>query len=79
MLKKWQEHSFVSDNAHEDISKTQSAELYESESIQKSKRLETTYDNCARLLHTTSYYYTHTNVDLLGMCDVYTYGTKIPT
>ena len=50
MLKKWQEHSFVSDNAHEDITENLSAQLEELDSIQKSKHLETTYEKCARLL-----------------------------
>ena len=48
--KKWQEHSFVSDNASEAIAKNRCARLDESDSIQKRKRLETTYEKCALLL-----------------------------
>ena len=43
MLKKWQEHSFVSDNTCEAIAENRSAQLDKSDSIQKRKRLETTY------------------------------------
>ena len=48
--KKWQEHSFVSDNACETIIANWSAQHNESESIQKRKRLENTYEKCAGLL-----------------------------
>ena len=50
-MKKLQEHSFVSDNAREAITENGSARIDESDSIQKMKRLENTYQKCARLLH----------------------------
>ena len=46
MLKKWQEHSFVSGNARGDIEENWSARLDESDSTQKRKRLENTYKKC---------------------------------
>ena len=48
MLKKWQEKLFVSDNTA--ITENWSSRLDESDSIQKTKRLEITYEKCARLL-----------------------------
>ena len=50
MPKKWQEHSFVSDNALEAIAENWSTRLDESDSIQKRKQVENTYKNCAQLL-----------------------------
>ena len=73
--KNWQEHSFVSDDVCEAITENWSAQLDESDSITKRKRLETTYEKCAQLLgnefndirrlFTTG---GHTNIDLLGVC-----------
>ena len=48
--KKWQEHSFISDNARETIAENPSALLDELDLIQKSKRQETMYSECTRLL-----------------------------
>ena len=48
--KKWQEHSFVIDNASEAITANRSSRLDKSDLIQKIKRLENTYKKCARLL-----------------------------
>ena len=50
MLKKWQEHSFVSDNERGAIAEIKSARLEKLDLIQKSKFLETTYKKCAQLL-----------------------------
>ena len=50
MLQKCQEHSFVSDNACDTIAENWSARLDKSDSIQKRKQLENTYEKCARLL-----------------------------
>ena len=50
MLQKWQEHTFVSDNACEAITESWFARLDKSDSIQKRKQLETMYKKCARLL-----------------------------
>ena len=41
---------FFSDNAREAIAENQFARLEKSDSIQKRKRLENTYENCAQLL-----------------------------
>ena len=38
-MKKWQEHSFVSDNAREDTSENRSDKIDQSESIKIRKRL----------------------------------------
>ena len=51
--KKWQEHSFVSDNAREAIAENQSARLDELDSIQKRKQLENMYEKCVWLLGDT--------------------------
>ena len=49
--KKWQEPSFVSDNAREAIAENWSAGLDESDFIFKKKMARKMYENCARLLH----------------------------
>ena len=48
--KKWQEKSFVSDNVCEAIAENWYAQLDNSGSTQKMKRLETTYEKYAQLL-----------------------------
>ena len=50
MLKKWQEHSFVSDNVREAIAEKWPAQLKELDLIQKRKRLETTHKKYSQLL-----------------------------
>ena len=50
MLKNWQEHSRVSDNACQAIPENWSARLDKLGLIQKRKRLENTYERCVRLL-----------------------------
>ena len=52
-MKKWQEHSFDSDNAREAIIENWSARLDESDSIQQRKQLENTYEKCVLLLWNT--------------------------
>ena len=51
MLKKRQEHSFVSDNTRKAISENWSAQLDKSDSIKRDKLLETTYKKYLKLLH----------------------------
>ena len=75
MLIKWKNthFPFVSDNGCEDIEENWSDRLDELDSIQKRKQLEirTNFlrDQCGihLMLHTSSIYYGHTNVDLLGV------------
>ena len=50
LFKRWQEHSFISDDTHEAVSENWSAQLDELESIIKMKWLDNTYENCAQLL-----------------------------
>ena len=47
--KKWQEHTFVSDNACEAIVETWSAQIDKLDYIEKRKRLETMYEKYSRL------------------------------
>ena len=72
--KKWQDHLFFSDNTREVIAEHRSAQLDKLDSTQKSKRLETTYDNYLRLIwnsshntytHLITVYYAQINVYLL--------------
>ena len=69
--KKWQEHSFVSDNASEAIKK-KSSWLDELDLIQKRKRLEIRtksvrdYWGMRLMFHTRSIYYMQKNDNLLG-------------
>ena len=76
MLRKWQEHSFVSSNMYEAIIESWSARLYKSGLIQKIKllkiRTKIVRDECGMclMLHTPSIYYSHTNVELLGVLGI---------
>ena len=74
--KKWQQNSFVTDNAREYIIENCSTRPDEPESIKKGngqkQRTKIVRDYCgmSSILHTTFYYYRYTNIDLLGVCDM---------